>query len=199
MSQERKTIAVNKELADRLAEIAKEEGMTLYSLINEVLESAVYCHDAKLGKCSEVVSTFQNLMIAKDIRMSFIPLKLVNLVHKLAFESEGGKEELIREWHEYGRWIANYAKVRFPTNELQTIEKVSLNVFWQNTEFQFKKIPNAANPKEIEIKILGHELELEYVECICSIYEGMFNGFNYETMKKEVSEGVAFLKLKRKE
>jgi len=37
VSQERKTIAVDKLLADRLAEISKEEGMTLFSLINEIL------------------------------------------------------------------------------------------------------------------------------------------------------------------
>ena len=189
---ERKTIAVNKEIAEKLAEIAKNEGMTLFSLINEILEGEIYAQEQKLGHSARIVKKFENLMIAKDIGMSFIPVKLLNLAHKHALSSEG-RDEILQEYYNYGRWLANYSKIRFPGIELEIITDVSKNLFWQKTEFQIIKKPSKDNPKEVEVRLFGQQLELEYIECIVSIYEGIFHQFNYKTTKKDISEGIAHI------
>lgn len=195
-SHERKTIAVDKDTAEKLADIAKKEGMTLFSLINEILEIAIYCREAQLGKFSEVVQRYQDLMIAKDIGMILVPLRTENLVHKLAFKTEEFKT-LLGEWYNYGKWIANYAKVRFPGDELSIIEKVNKTIYWTRTEFKIKYLPEDQNPKEIELSIFGQELQTEFLECIVSTYEGIFNEFGFKTIKKTVSEGISLVKLKK--
>ena len=189
---ERKTIAVNKEIAEKLADLAKDEGMTLFSLINEILEGEIYAHEQKLGHSSKIIKKFQNLMIAKDIGMSFIPVKLLNLVHKHGLASEG-RDEILQEYYNYGKWLAQYSKIRFPGKELETITAVSKNLFWQKTEFQIIKRPKKENPNELEIRLFGQQLELEYIECIVSIYEGIFSQFDYKTLKKNISEGIAHI------
>ncbi|MHA1299720.1 MAG: hypothetical protein ACTSO9_09815 [Candidatus Helarchaeota archaeon] len=193
MTSERKTVAINKSIADKLSEIAKKEGMTLFSLINEVLEAEIFAHDAKLGRCSKIVHTYQNFSIIKDIGMSFIPYKLLNVINKHAFQTEG-KDEIIQEWYKYGQWLANYTKIRFPNKEIETIEEVSRNIFWQKTEFQIIKRPSEKNPREVELRIFGQQLEFEYMECISSVYEGIFHELNFKTVKKDVSEGIAHIK-----
>ncbi|MHA1378249.1 MAG: hypothetical protein ACTSRG_07690 [Candidatus Helarchaeota archaeon] len=167
--------------------------MTLFSLINEILEAEVYAHEIKLGKTSKIIPIFQNLMIAKDIGMSFVPFKLLNLVHKHAFTTEA-KDEILQEWYNYGKWLANYSKIRFPKKELQIIENVSKNIFWQSTDFQVIKKPNEKNPKEIEIRLFGQQLEMEYLVCISKVYEGIFHQFNFKTVIKNISDGIAHLK-----
>ncbi len=196
ITQERKTIAINKELAEKLANIAKKEGVTLFSLINEALEATIYCHEEKLGKCSEVINNYENLMIARDVNMIFIPLKLGNLVHNWAFKTEG-KERILELYFNYGKWIASYSKVRFPEEELNKIEIVSKDIFWHGTEVKLNKIPNLNNPKEIELRIFGKTLNKEYIECISKIYEGILNEFNFKKLESDISEGICFLKFKK--
>ncbi|MHA1299719.1 MAG: hypothetical protein ACTSO9_09810 [Candidatus Helarchaeota archaeon] len=196
MTQERKTIAVNKEIAAKLAEIAKKEGMTLFSLINEILETAIYAHETNLGKCAEIINNYEDLMIAKDIGMIFTPLKLENMVNKLAFQTEGW-DQLLNEWYNWGKWIANYTKVRYAGKELEMISKVNKTIFWTSTEIEIKTIPDKKEPREIELRIFGQELELEYLECIVNAFEGIFHEFGFKTDKKEITEGICLLILKK--
>ncbi len=172
--------------------------MTLFSLINEILETAIYAHeDLKIKKpFSEIISQYQDLMIAKDIGMIFAPLKIENMVNKLAFTTEGW-DQLLNEWYNYGKWVANYTKVRYPGNELKMIAKVNKTLFWTNTEFEVDAKPNAENPTEVELRIFGQELELEFLEGIANAFEGMFHEFRYKTVKKEISEGICILSLKK--
>ena len=194
-TQERKTIAVNKEIAERLAEIAKKEGMTLFSLINEVLETSIYTHDTKLGKFSEIVNEFQDIMLAKDLGMVLVPLKLENMVNKLAFQTEGW-DQLLNEWYNYGKWVANYTKVRFPDLNLKMIGSVSQTFFWTNTEFAIITKPEK-DPVEVELRIFGQDFDVEYLECMANAYEGMFHEFDFKTEKKEISDGICLLSLKK--
>ncbi|MFX1449277.1 MAG: hypothetical protein ACFFCM_00460 [Promethearchaeota archaeon] len=196
ITQERKTIAVNKEIAEKLINIAKKEGMTLISLINEVLETAIYCQEQDLGKCSDIISKYENLMIAKDINLIFIPLNLGNLVHKWAFETVG-KKEILKEYFAFGKWIASYSKVRFPEKELEIIADVSKDIFWHGTEIKLNKLPNNQSPNEIELRIFGKNLNREYIECISKVYEGIFHEFKFKTIESEISEGNCYLKLEK--
>ena len=193
MTQERKTIAVNKEIAEKLADIAKTEGMTLFSLINETLETAIYSHEQKI-KFSEIVDEYLDFMVAKDIGMVFAPLKIENMVNKLAFQTEGW-DTLLNEWYNWGKWIANYVKVRYPSRELTMIARVSKTIYWTNTEIEIKTIPNEKDPKEVELRIFGQELDIEYLECISNAYEGIFHEFGFKTSNKEISEGICLLHL----
>ncbi|MHA1378248.1 MAG: hypothetical protein ACTSRG_07685 [Candidatus Helarchaeota archaeon] len=195
MTQERKTIAVNKEIAEKLAEIAKRDGMTLFSLINEILETAIYTQESKLGKCSEIVNKYEDIMVAKDIGMVFVPIKLENMVNKLAFSTEGW-DQLLNEWYNYGKWVANYTKVRYPGEEMKMINKVNQTIFWTNTDIEIRSIPNEKNPKEVELRIFGQDLEIEYLECIVNAFEGIFHELGFKTSNKEVSEGICLLHLK---
>ncbi|MFX0139202.1 MAG: hypothetical protein ACFFDN_36510 [Candidatus Hodarchaeota archaeon] len=179
-----------------MAEIAKKEGMTLFSLINEILETAIFAHEVKLGKLSELIKNYQDLMLAKDMGMVLVPLKLENLVNKLAFQTDGW-DELLTNWYGYGKWIANYTKVRFPQNRLKIFESVNKTLYWTNTEFEIKYTPDDQDPDDIELRIFGQDLEIEYLECIVSAYEGIFHEFKYKTTKKEISQGICLLSLKK--
>ncbi|MFX0139201.1 MAG: hypothetical protein ACFFDN_36505 [Candidatus Hodarchaeota archaeon] len=165
-------------------------------MINEVLEASIYCYTTNLGKCSDVIHRYENLMIAKDVNLIFIPLKLGNLVHKWAFETKG-KEEIFKEWYNYGKWLASYSKVKFPKKELNTIADVSKDIFWHDTEVKLNKIPDDQNPEAIELRIFGQKLNREYIECISKVYEGILNEFKFKMLESEISEGICFLKFKK--
>lgn len=135
-------------------------------------------------------------MIAKDVNLIFIPLKLGNLVHKWAFETKG-KEEIFKEWYNYGKWLASYSKVKFPKKELNTIADVSKDIFWHDTEVKLNKIPDDQNPEAIELRIFGQKLNREYIECISKVYEGILNEFKFKMLESEISEGICFLKFKK--
>ena len=132
MTHERKTIAVDKEIAEKLADISKSEGMTLYSLINEIMETAIYAYKQKV-KFSDIIDEYLDFMVAKDIGMIFAPLKIENMVNKLAFQTEVW-DTLLNELYNYGKLVSNYTKVRYPGNELAMISRVNKTLYLTNTE-----------------------------------------------------------------
>jgi len=191
LSKERKTVAVDKELAEKLSEVAKKEGKTIFSFINDLIKSAIDSSEIK-ESFVDVLDMHKSFNLARDVGFTLTPLKLENHALSLVFEDEGKKEKLIDQWYNWGSWLGNYVKARFPGEEFEYIIKISKTIFISGEVFEFENSGNA-----VTIRIYGNVMGEERTTLIAKAFEGIFHEFGYKTDIKDVSRGICRLKLKK--
>ena len=192
MTQERKTVAVDKALAEKLADIAKREGKTIFSFINDLIQAAIDSAEIK-ESFTEILEEHRNFSLTKDVGFTLIPLKLENFSLSIVFNDKITREKLLNQWRNWGSWLGNYIKARFPGDEFKYIEKISNTIFMSGETFEM----DSASINEVTIKIYGNVLGEERTQCLASAFEGIFDELGYTTTLKDVSRGICRLVLKR--
>ena len=179
---ERKTVAINKEIARKINEIAKKKGKTTYAFLNEILESAIMAEDLDLD-CRNVLKTSYDLKILRDADLTYEPRPLYNLLIELSYDEH--KEKLIKKSLEFGKWLVSFSKVRFAGKELDIIistldslysrseEKYNIN-FQDDNQLIFQRISAFPQKKRLDIESY--------------IYEGLFSEFGYKLKSRKVTE-----------
>jgi len=105
MSTRRKMLAADEELANRIVEVAKRRGSTVYGTVNEILEQALRADGMGLI-LSDIIDTREKLEKAKSMGFTFTIEKLLYEVVEMAAEKDNGDLEKI--WLETGRWYGQY-------------------------------------------------------------------------------------------
>ena len=189
---DRKTIAINKDIAQKINEIAKKKGKTTYAFMNEILESAILAEELDLD-CREVLKTAYDLEILRDADLIYVSRSIYYLLVELSYPDH--KYDLIEKSLEYGKWLGSYSKVRFAEKELNII-KSTLDSLYSRSEEKY-----SINFQEEELLIFQRysvfqqhkRLELESY-----IYEGLFSEFGYELQGRKVTESDYELTFKKK-
>lgn len=194
----RKTLAVDKELADKLAEIAKKEGKTIYSLINDLLKAAIRATESIGESCNQIIENYEDLMVAKDIGLILVPLTVADFGFHVAFK-DGYQDELIGEWRKWGKWLGSYLKTRFPSQELEAIHRLLKVIFWKDAILDFEPKPeNSLDPKEITVRIYGSALKEERTTCISATIEEIFKTIGFNLNNSEILKGICKMDFKKK-
>ncbi|MHA1144838.1 MAG: hypothetical protein ACTSRW_08890 [Candidatus Helarchaeota archaeon] len=191
----RKTIAVDKELAERLTILAKNEGKTIYSIINELIKSALHASETFNESCTEILSTYEDLMIARDIGLSLMPQSVSDIAYAVAFKDGYGKN-LMFEYSKWGEWLGSYLKTRFPGKELKALFRISKVMFWKDANLEFEKNPEN-DPQELVIKIYGSAVKKEYISCIAVAFEKILEAFEFHLTNKDILKGICKLEFKK--
>ncbi|MHA1798281.1 MAG: hypothetical protein ACTSVY_07500 [Candidatus Helarchaeota archaeon] len=200
----RKTLAINKEIAETLLQIAKKRKMTLFNYVNElVLKKCLKIHQQFNKSIEEIVTEYSILNIIKNFDLILVPTSIYREAIKNKIEKS---KEWIEKWYEEGIRHSKRAKVltemikagnknSFPVEQFQQL--INQVFFTDVSGFKIEIIPHE---NELFFRIIGTSIEPEVMRCIARYYEALFNewGYDLDENKKIISLGVCSLRFIRK-
>ncbi len=105
MSSRRKMLAADEDIANKIVEIAKRRGSTVYGTLNEILQQALRADGMGLN-LNYVIENREKMEKAKGMGFTFTVEKLLYEMVGLAHDKAG--EELAEIWLETGKWYGRY-------------------------------------------------------------------------------------------
>ncbi len=187
----RKTFVAREDLIDRLSEIAKQRGYSLYDTVNEVFELAIEA-EATGVNLRRVV---EERTILKAAREAGFILGLESLWYGMAeLVYQKAKTQALKSWFEAGVWLAK----RYVAGEVQdpfAAFKKDLETFtWNVPELAIEK-----KGKGVSVRMISPRFTESYTVLFTSFLEGALETLGYKTASKEVSRGTIRLEAFRKE
>jgi hypothetical protein len=178
----RKTLVAREDLVDRLSEVAKQRGYSLYAMVNEVLELAVKAEETGVD-LKRVVEERDILEAAREA--GFI-LGLESLWYEMAeLAYEKARSRALKSWFEAGVWLAK----RYATGEVEdafAAFKKDLEAFtWNALEFTIEKAG-----EKVSVRIISPRFTESYTVLFTSLLEGALDAFGYKIANKEISRGA---------
>jgi len=99
----RKMLAAREDLADKMSAIAAQRGLTLFSLINELLEVAIKVDDMGIS-LRETVDAYE---LTREAQNASFTLVLESLLYDTAdLATEKANSETLKTWFDAGVWVA---------------------------------------------------------------------------------------------
>lgn len=185
----RKMLAADEELANRVVELAKRRGVTVFQTVNEILEQALRVEEAGL-RLKEIVEERGFIERARRLGFTFAVERLLYEVSELAYERARGQASQM--WLEMGHWYGKY---------LSSLGRENLKVFREALELL------AFGPPEFEVKegrgglvsvsLIGERFTQGYLSLLSLFIEGVFEVFGYKVHSREVSRGLLRLGFER--
>ncbi len=185
----RKMLAADEDLANRVVELAKRRGVTVFQTVNEILEQALRVEEAGL-RLREVVEERGFIERARRLGFTFTVERLLYEVAELAYERARG--EASQMWLEMGRWYGKY---------LDSMGKERLRAFREALELL------ALGPPELEVRegrggqvsisLIGERFTHGYLSLLSLFVEGVLESFGYRVNSREVSKGLLRMSFER--
>jgi len=185
ISPKRKTFVAREDLINRLAEIAKRQGFSLYDKVNEIFQSAIQAESIGVN----LRDVIEERGLLKAAREAGFILGLENLWYETAELSyKRRSKDALEKWFEAGVWLAK----RYATDEIKdTFGSFmrDLELFtWNAADFKIE-----SSEKEVSIRIIGPRFRESYTILFASFLEGALGVFGYKVASKEVSRGMISL------
>lgn len=180
-SIKRKTLFAREDLVNRLLSIAKQQGRSLYGLVNEIFELVIRAEDLGVN----LQKAFEERWILKKARKDGFILVPEGLWYEMAeIAYQNSKDETLKRWFEAGVWLAKrYMEVE--SEEPLEAFKRSLKAYSWNMEEMLIEEEN----EKISIRIISPRMPETYAKLYSTFIEGALNTFGYKIAKKEVSFG----------
>ena len=180
-SIKRKTLFAREDLVNRLLSIAKQQGRSLYGLVNEIFELVIRAEDLGVN----LQKAFEERWILKKARKDGFILVPEGLWYEMAeIAYQNSKDEALKRWFEAGVWLAKrYMEVE--SEEPLEAFKRSLKAYSWNMEEMVIEEEN----EKISIRIISPRMPETYAKLYSTFIEGALNTFGYKIAKKEVSFG----------
>ncbi len=188
---ERKALFARKDLVEKLSEVAKRRGCSLYNLVNELFEIAVKAEDSGVDLRG---FTEREALLVTARRIGFI-LVLEGLwyeMSELAYLSS--RDEVLRSWFEAGVLMAKHytlSNIRVPLRRFLEDFK---NLMWNISDIVVREDGNA-----VHISIAVPRAPEHYGVLLANLLEGALTTLGYRVHGKEVTRSVVRLKAVRKE
>lgn len=190
-NREKKLLAVQGDLAQKVIQIANRKGMTVYNFTNEVLEQAVKA-DSMNWSIDDIVERFSLLEIERDSGAVFATMDTLLYMVERLYQQE--KEALLKNWYESGQWYGKYLQIKFGDGEpLDMLEKLLGACSSKSSEIRIVRDGN-----RLSLNRLCPNDAMEYTELFAKFLEGIIHSFGYETKKNDVSKGLIALEFERK-
>ena len=180
-SIKRKTLFAREDLVNRLLSIAKQQGRSLYGLVNEIFELVIRAEDLGVN----LQKAFEERWILKKARKDGFILVPEGLWYDMAeIAYQNSRDEALKRWFEAGVWLAKrYMEVE--TEEPLEAFKRSLKAYsWNMAEMVIEE-----ENEKISIRIISPRMPETYAKLYSTFIEGALNTFGYKIAKKEVSFG----------
>ncbi|MCL1978110.1 MAG: hypothetical protein FWG55_08455 [Candidatus Bathyarchaeota archaeon] len=185
----RKTLVAREDLLNRMGEIAKEQGCSLFELVNDVFQLAIDSDELNFS-LKRVVEERKLLEAAKG--SGFI-LGLERLWYEMADTAyKKDKRVALKNWFDSGVWFAaRYITngVNFPFDQF----KNDLSAFtWNAPEFKLEMVGDKAS-----VRVTSPRFTEAYTFLFFSFLVGALEKFGYQPVSKEVSRGIIRLSVMR--
>lgn len=178
----RKTFVAREDLLNRLVEVAKTQGCSLYELVNDLFQLAIVSDEIGFS-LKRVVDERKTLETAKG---SGFVLGLESLWYEMAdIAYRKDKRTALKNWFDAGVWFAT----RYTSNGV----KVPLDLFkndlaaftWNAPECGFEIFTD-----KVSVKVTSPRFNEAYTYLFASFIMGAMEKFGYKSVSQEVSRGV---------
>ena len=186
----RKTLMAREDLANRLGEIAKQHGHTLFNYVNDILELAVQAEEKGIN----LRRVFEDSHMLKSAREAGFILGLENLwydISELAYEK--ARDEAIKRWYEAGVWLAKRYATAGTEKPFEAFKRSLEAYTWNVPELKIIEEEN-----NVSIRMISPRFTESYTILYSAFLEGALKTLGYEISEKEVSTGMIRLKAVRK-
>ena len=177
----RKMLAAREDLADQMSGIAAQRGLTLFSLVNELLEAAIKVEDMGIS-LKEAVDAYELTKEAQNASFTLVLESLLYDTSDLAFES--ANEEALKIWFDAGVWVAKRYAAGGAKDPLSAYEQ-ELKVFgWNISSFNFDR-----SGSDVSIRLVSPRFSKNFTNLLNSYLLGILNASGYEVTFNEVGRG----------
>jgi len=192
----RKTLAVEKEVAEELLEIAQRKNMTLYNYVNEmILKNCLKIYEDFDKNLEEIVNEFMYLQVIKELDLILVP----SSIYYESVQNNLKKDENYGEqWYDDGKRHGKIIISRFSDFPTEYFKNLINEIFF--TDVSGFKIQILQEVDLLTFSIIGTMINYELMTCISYYYEGLFSEFGYylDEDSKIISLGVCSLKFRRR-
>ena len=185
-SVKRKTLFAREDLVNRLLSIAKRQGRSLYSLVNEIFELVIRAEDLGVN----IQTAFEERWILKNAQKDGFILVPEGLWYEMAeIAYQNSKDEALKKWFEAGVWLAKrYIEVE--TEEPFETFKRSLKAYsWNVPEISVER-----DEGRVSVRIISPRLTESYTTLYSMFIQGVLETFGYKVSEKTVSAGTIRIK-----
>jgi hypothetical protein len=187
----RKTFVAREDLLNRMSELAKDRGYTLYDMVNEIFEFAIkaYLDGATPFKALEALEELNAIRKA-----GFTPCmeRLWYEMAEIAFRE--AKDEALKCWFEAGAWLAKLYETSGRHDPLGELMKDLKRFTWKASEFDVKR-----GESGVSVRILNPRFTENYAMMMAALLEGALEAYGYKVTGREVGSGSIRLEFARKD
>ncbi|MEM0445059.1 MAG: hypothetical protein QXO86_01805 [Nitrososphaerota archaeon] len=187
----RSTLSVNGDIAKELLSLAREKNMTLFSLTNQILETAIMF--MKMGIDFQGLRNLVSVMkILKDVDAVVIPSDFLDKL--IAELYKNNQKELLNSFKQLGMELAEYLKLEAPNVEKLVSLAQTLSTFFPLKRIALRRL----NHTTYELSAVGVGGRQESTLCVYNFVEGVLEKYGLEIQDKSISKGLINIKFSEK-
>lgn len=181
-SAKRKTFVTREDLINRLSEIAKERGHSLYETVNEIFELAIASYD--LGLVLKRIVDERHLI--EMARQSGFILGLESLWYEMADLSyDSKKRQMLKSWFDAGVWFAKRYTTSNVADPLANFSHDLALFTWNAPEFRIDR-----TRMDVSVRIMSPRFSASYTYLFASFIEGALQTFGYNILTSDIKQGI---------
>lgn len=178
----RKFLTAKAELVEKVNEVAKKDGRTIFSIVNEALEAFLLAYEKKKSLC-EVMEELKTIEIARNTGMVFVPEEFhENVINRVSLS-----ENDYKAWNEVGRIFGRYLEVN-NMKGLKNIERAIKYLIGGVSEISFS---------ESRVVCICPKISEQRSKELAEFLEGLIESLGFTISSKEISRGIIVIKLKK--
>lgn len=185
----RKMLAAEEEIANKVAEMAKERGATVFQTVNDILEEALRVDGMGLA-LREVIDRRGVLEKAREMGFTFTVERLLYDVVDTAYDH--ARKQLSELWLEEGRWYGNYFANKRDDGLKAFREAMELLTFG-TSDFAVEE----SGDNIVSVACVGERFTPGFTDLFSLFIQGVFEALGYKQVAREVSKGIIRLKFER--
>jgi len=185
----RKMLAADEEIANRVVEMAKRRGATVFQTVNDILEQALRADGMGLA-LEEVVDERGRIEKAREVGFTFTVERLLYQVVDVAYEH--AKNQLSSMWLDMGRWYGKYFSNKSEDGLKAFREAMELLTFG-TSEFRLEEDRDGV----VSVACVGERFTPSFTDLFSLFLEGALEAFGYRRVAGEVSKGIIRLSFER--
>lgn len=190
-SVRRKTFVAREDLLNRLVEVAKDQGCSLFELVNDLFQLAIVSDQLSFS-LKRVVDERKNIETARGAGFVLGLESLWYEMADIAYKHE--KRSALKCWFDAGVWFAT----RYVSNGTRVpldLFKDDLSAFtWNAPECEFEMLGG-----KVSVKVTSPRFTEAYTFLFASFILGAMEKFGYKIVSQEISRGVIRLETVRDE
>ncbi|MCL7401254.1 MAG: hypothetical protein LZ168_00490 [Thaumarchaeota archaeon] len=184
----RVSLAVEAEVAQALSKLAEEKHMTLYSLTNQILKTAIELLRENL-EIQDLKDLLLGYTILRDLDAVVLPSDFMDSLISELYTRD--KELVLKKFRQLGRDVGKYLKVYTESFEdlLQLAHKVG-------RFFPLKRLESRYISREqYELVIVGVGRRIESTECVYEAMNGILEEYDVKIIEGEMTKGLIKVKV----
>jgi hypothetical protein len=191
VKESRKTFVAREDLINRISEIAKQSGRSLYDIVNEIFTLAIRANEIGV----HMSSALEDEGRLKSAQQKGFILGLERLWYDMAEPFyANSREEALKAWKEAGTWYGKQYTTVGTQDPLMSFKKDFESFTWNVSEFAISR-----NEEGVTIHLISPRFSEVYSLLLSSFLEGTLEVLGYNIVEREIYAGSVRIKAARKE